>query len=197
MRARQRDRARTEPLHGERKVREAVVFRKCLAQQTHGACVDRVAMPAVLRTADAILQPARFAQCAHALAAGRVGVVMRHMREMLHGPCFYCFGQFAMTRLEERPGQRAVRIVGLHNQSPSNTGRDFAANARYARSKSRVVMQMACACASDSIASSMLMLHSWCSIFLVTPCANVGPAARSAASFDASSSSASGAHRRL
>ena len=45
-------------------------------------------------------------------------------------------------------------------QFPSNTGLALALNASYARLKSSVSMQMVCACASDSIASSTPMAHS-------------------------------------
>ena len=58
-------------------------------------------------------------------------------------------------------------------------------------------MQIACACASASIAASTLMSHSWSSIFLVIACAKFGPAASEAASARASSPSASGSTSRL
>ena len=58
-------------------------------------------------------------------------------------------------------------------------------------------MQIAWACASASIACSMVIAHSWCSMVLVIPLAKVGPCASSPASFCASSSSASGVQRRL
>src|SRR5207249_3115330 len=75
---------------------------------------------------------------------------------------------------------------GLRHQLPSKRGFCFAAKALYARVKSSVSMQIAWACASASIAWSMLMFHSWCSIVLVMPLANVGPWTSSRASACAS-----------
>ena len=54
---------------------------------------------------------------------------------------------------------------------------------------SSVSMQIACACASASIAWSIVIAHSWCSIVLVMPLAKVGPATSSAAQRCASASS--------
>jgi hypothetical protein len=58
-------------------------------------------------------------------------------------------------------------------------------------------MQIACACASASIACSIVIAHSWCSMVLVMPLAKLGPAARSRAIACASASSDSGGTRRL
>ena len=59
-----------------------------------------------------------------------------------------------LARRQPVAGERVdVRGNGGH-QSPSNTGARLAANASYARRKSFVCMQIACASASASIASS-------------------------------------------
>jgi hypothetical protein len=54
-------------------------------------------------------------------------------------------------------------------QLPSKAGLCLAANAAKARPKSLVIMQSACACASDSIISSIPIAHSWLIIALVMP----------------------------
>lgn len=87
-------------------------------------------------------------------AAKRRGFVLGEMRR---GPRSKIAREGAMRVLEERPGEM---IWLAQNQFPSNFGVCFSTNARYARSKSAVCIQSACVCASASIASSMLMLHS-------------------------------------
>ena len=69
----------------------------------------------------------------------------------------------------------------------------WATNARYARSKSAVCMQIACACASASIACSRPMFHSWFSCVFVMPCANVGPVGQPPGQRERSRSSSSSA----
>ena len=67
----------------------------------------------------------------------------------------------AELRLQHRPAadDRARRCrrarETVMGQSPANTGLDFDVKARYARPKSSVIMQIACACASASIAWSI------------------------------------------
>ena len=58
----------------------------------------------------------------------------------------------ARERIDVRGrAERAREVCGAH-QSPVNCGLAFARNASYARRKSAVCMQIACACASASIA---------------------------------------------
>src|SRR5713101_9315539 len=80
----------------------------------------------------------------------------------------------AMCRIEEGPVEM---ILAHHDHFPSKRGVCFATNAWYARWKSADCMQIACAVASASIASSIGIAHSRCNISLVMACANVGPSA--------------------
>src|SRR5690606_8440520 len=68
----------------------------------------------------------------------------------------------AVALVEEGPREEGA--IGHGAQLPSNAGGRFSTNARYARRKSSVCMHRAWACASASIAASMLMSHSWSSI---------------------------------
>src|SRR5689334_4132520 len=58
-------------------------------------------------------------------------------------------------------------------------------------------MQIACACASASMAPSISMLHSRCSMVLVMACANVGPSASCAAVACAAASTCPGGYSAL
>src|SRR5581483_12056800 len=105
--------------------------------------------------------------------ADGVGVLSMRVRQVVARPRLGLARELCVRGLEERPG---VVRKALH-QSPWNSGLRLAANASKARWKSFVCMQIACACASISIASSSPTFHSWCSIFFVMACAKVGPAA--------------------
>ncbi len=175
-----------EPLHGEGEIGEAVVPGQRLARQARRARIDVEASPSGGATAG--VEQARLAEGARERAA----CARRHPdgRSTIHraGRCKAVepLGELPMASLEERPIDPVARRVGAvgegagHRQSPSNAGLRFAANASKARRKSPVAMQIACACASDSIISSRPIAHSWFIIVLVIPCANHGPSASDA-----------------
>src|SRR5690606_38649451 len=121
--------------------------------------------------------------------------VLVQVRERIGGEALDLGRERAVALIEEGPGEKGA--IGHGAQLPSNAGGRFSTNARYARRKSSVCMHRAWACASASIAASMLMSHSWLSIVLVIIWAKVGPAASFAASSSASSSRRARGHRRL
>src|SRR4051812_7846963 len=100
-----------------------------------------------------MIQEPRLAQRPDEVAAHRVGVVL--LRVVLADPGVRFDRQFSMLFIEKGPviGNKPV------HQLPSKTGLFFAAKASNARWKSWVCMQIACACASISIASSTLTFH--------------------------------------
>ena len=117
----QRDRPRAQALHREREVRETMVVRERLAQQADRPRVDDLGRAAVCAAGDGMAQPVGLAELAHERAALRVDVVAAvAVREVLQRPIVQRRREFAVVRVEERPGQMSVRHA--HRQSPSNTG---------------------------------------------------------------------------
>src|SRR5436190_2817588 len=208
IRAEHRDRSCAESLHGEHEVRERLELRERLATEAQGPDVELV-LRAAVRARNTVFEPSARTQLFRELAAHRIDIRLRcrraeraaenitgarggRRRELSFCPQAQIPRELVVPVLEERPAQMLVQA-----QFPSNVGVFFATNARYARSKSPVCMQIACVCASASIASSMLMLHSWCSASFVIACASVGPSASDFAIDCASLSTISGAQTLL
>src|SRR5690606_10041423 len=114
----------------------------------------------------AMFQESGVSELPDQILAGLVGIVMVDLAETTARDESVKFpGQCMMTRLEEGPVEmitRRGRMNGRssHGQLPSKAGFVLPAKASKARRKSPVAMQIACACASDSISSSMPMDHS-------------------------------------
>src|SRR5206468_114295 len=187
--AEQADGAGAEPLHGKGKIGKPVVASERFADETERADIERARR---IRIDRGVHQPAVTAELRHQIARCRIDIAVVG-RQMGPTPCVNLLGEEAVPVLEERPAEKAL----VRHQLPSKTGFSLATKARYARSKSLVCMQIACACASASIACSRLIDHSWLSCVLVMPCAKVGPEASWSASASASRSSSSAATSRL
>src|SRR5262245_43178279 len=187
--AEQADGAGAEPLHGKGEIRKPVMAGERFAHETEGADIERTRR---IRVDRRMHQPAVAAELRHQVARRGIDIAMVS-RQMRSAPGVDRLGKDTVPVLEERPGEKAL----VRHQLPSKTGLSLATKARYARSKSRVCIQIACACASASIACSRLIDHSWLSCVLVMPCANVGPVASWRASASASRSSSSAATSRL
>ena len=78
-----------------------------------------------------------------------IAVTMKVIAHLTGGKVINLTCQITMSVFKERPVEEALV---RHGQFPSKTGFCFAAKASNARVKSSVCMQMACACASASIA---------------------------------------------
>ena len=123
-----------------------------LARETDAARVDCGGV--AVRRRDRRVEQTRFAERPHELAARCVDVAMIDRGNRARSDkAIERAGKGAMGLAEERP----VEPIALHlrrarrdvHQSPSKTGLRLAAKASKARRKSWVVMQIACACASD------------------------------------------------
>src|ERR1700722_8022597 len=170
---------------------EPVVISEPFARETDASRVDCGGVAVERR--DRSVEQARFAKRARQMTAGSVDVLMidrgnragtdeaiKRAREGAVGLAEE--GPVEPIAFHLRRGRRDV------HQSPSKTGLRLAAKASKARRKAWVVMQMVCACASDSMSSSSPIAHSWLSIVLVIPCAKYGPSASMRASPRASRS---------
>src|SRR5215217_5519581 len=180
LRPEERDWAASQPLHGEGEVGEPMIASQGLAQQAQRAHVEGLVSTTRLGW-HGIIKPAgageTFDQLATRLVHGPLAS-LGYRGNMLRRPRVQVARKRAVLDVEERPAEKA--LVG--HQSPSKSGCRFSIKARSARSKSRVCIHIACACASDSIAASSPIFHSWLSMVLVMPWAKLGPPARALAS---------------
>src|SRR5215467_8024798 len=150
--AEQADGAGTEPLHGKGEIRKPVMASERFADEAEAADIECARSIWIDRR---MHQPAVAAELRHQVARCGIDIAVIG-RQMAPTPCVNRLGQDAVPVLEERPAEKAF----VRHQLPSKTGFSLAMKARYARSKSLVCMQIACACASASIACSRLMDHS-------------------------------------
>src|SRR5689334_14860145 len=131
------------------------------ADETNCTSVNHIGRAAMRLSANRVSKPASFTELPHKYATGLIDCFNRMrfwiaVTQIASGPFPDFERQSFVPQLQKRP----VEMLGVQDyQSPLNMGFCLATKASYARVKSLVAMQIACACASASMASSKPMLH--------------------------------------
>ena len=141
----QTDRAAAEPLHGKREIGEAGKARQDLAHEAERAHVQAVVHAAVGGRHHMAQKPGLGEmRDEHPTGGVELGSALVQIGQSVGGKALDFVGQRAVALVEERPGEVAAIGHGRRRvQLPANSGRFFARNARYARRKSSVCMQIA------------------------------------------------------